>query len=530
MNKKNLVVNDSFIVNALRNCGYNNYSAIADIIDNSLEPELGSSFVKVDFETEGSGVANTIIKSILIIDDGAGMDSETLEQAMSLGSRTGKNGVDNLGMYGAGMKTAAFSMGQKLEVFSKTESGNLNYAIISLEETIKDENIDIIVAYDSFEKDTNEYKWFKNIVGKDHGTIVKISSLDKITNKNYQSFKGTIKNKIGEIFNKFIYANVVKFYVRKDEVPYVDLMGDSIENDLMGEGSFEIDGHQIDYRAWYMPTTGVADGENENNGHENSTNEYLPRNQANQGLYIYRQNRLVGKAVTLGIWVRDPHCNGFRCEVFVDGTCDYLFGSTFTKMIGEKASDTISQALLNKLQTEIGPYAREAGKRDKKETQLRKENDPIAKKATEEFYKRVTDKQNKNMMLKANRKGENKPKEEAEKEHKTRGKQQNPNPIKTRTNKWLDGFEERPMGRTGDMYAMDLTDRKRIIVINTDHPFYQKFYSKLNTDLKFTMAQIISCEEIAKQNVNYYGADDIRCIIDMYNEFQSSEVSKSLTF
>ena len=66
----NLKVKDSFIVNALRNCGYNNYSALADIIDNSLEPEVGSSYVKVDFETEGTGAANTIIKSILVIDDG----------------------------------------------------------------------------------------------------------------------------------------------------------------------------------------------------------------------------------------------------------------------------------------------------------------------------------------------------------------------------------------------------------------------------------------------------------------------------
>lgn len=530
MNKKNLVVNDSFIVNALRNCGYNNYSAIADIIDNSLEPELETNYVKIDFETEGSGTANTTIKSILVIDDGAGMDAEILEQAMSLGSRTGKNGFDNLGMYGAGMKTAAFSIGQKLEVFSKTKDDNLNYAIISLEETIKDENVGIIVAYDSFENDTNEYKWFKNTVGADHGTIVKISSLDKITTKNYQRFKGTLKNKIGESFNKFIYANVVKFYVRKDEVPYVDLMGNSIENDLMGEGSFEIEGHQVVYKAWYMPKTGVTDGEIENNGHESAINEYLPRNQANQGLYIYRQNRLVGKAVTLGIWTRDPWKNGFRCEIFVDGTCDSLFGSTFTKMIGEKSADLISQSLLDKLRAEINPYANEAATRDKKDARQRKENDPQVKKATEEFYKKVTDKQNKNLMLKANRKGENKPKEEENKEYKKRGKQQNPNPVKNRTNKWLDGFEERPMGRTGDMYGMERSNGKRIIVINTDHLFYQKFYSRLDTDLKFTMAQIISCEEIAKQNVNYYGADDIRNTIDMYNEFQSSEVSKSLCF
>lgn len=526
--RKNLKINDSFIVNALRNCGYNNYSALADIIDNSLEPEVNSTSVRVDFETEGTGADKTI-KSILVIDDGCGMTEDILEEAMSLGSETGKNGSNNLGMYGAGMKTASFSIGQKMEVFTKVSDGEVNYAVISLENAINNHG-GILVDNTKYTKETEEHKWFKSTVGADHGTIVKISVLDGLKNKNYQNFKGTLKNKIGEIFNKFIYANVVKFYVCKDEVPYVDLMGNSIENDLMGEGSFEVEGHTISYKAWYMSRVGGADSSMENNEHEKSDNEYLPRTLNNQGLYIYRQNRLVGKAITLGLWTKDQWKNGFRCEIFMDGTCDALFGSTFTKMIGEKAKDTISQSLVDKLTAEINPYATEAGKRDKKDTNARKENDPIAKKAVAEFYKRVTEKQNKNMMLKVNRKGENKPKKDIDKECQTRGPQKNPNPIRERLNKWLDGFVECPMGRTADMYGMERSNGKKTIVINTDHPFYQKFYSRLNNDLKFIMAQIISCEEIAKQNVNYYGAEEVQQTIDAFNAYQSSEVSKSLNF
>lgn len=531
--KKDLRINDSFIANALRNCGYNNYSAIADIIDNSLEPEVESSFVKVDFETEGSGQAETTIKSILIIDDGNGMDADTLEEAMSLGSKTEKNGITNLGLYGAGMKTASFSIGQKLEVFTKKTDGMLNYAVISLENVLKKEDGEIKVTYETYPLNSDINKWFMDLVGKEHGTIVKISVLDKLTNKNYWNFKGKIRAKISEIFNKFIYANVVQFYVCKDEVPYVDLMGNSIQNDLMGEGAFDIDGHQIRYKAWYMPRIGGIDSFTDES-HIKTVNgtEYTNRTINNQGLYIYRQNRLVGKALTLGVWIKHPYKNGFRCEIFIDGTCDYLFGSTFTKMIGEQAKGFLSQSLYDKMCAEIVQYVTEAGKRDEKDTQKRKDADPAEKKVIEEFYKRVTDKQNSNMMLKANRKGENnlKEKDENEKEHTTRGKQKNPNPIKNRINKWLDGFEERPMGRTDEMYGMERTKGKRIIVINTDHPFYQKFYSKLNTDLKFTMAQIISCQEIAKQNVNYYGSPDVQAIVDNYNVYQSSEVSKSLSF
>lgn len=526
----NFEVQPSFIANTLRNIGYNNYSAIADIIDNSVEPNVCSSYVKVDFETLGTGSTATIDK-ILIIDDGIGMDYQILRQAMSLGSQTGKNPFDNLGMYGAGLKTAAFSIGQKLEVFTKTENGNLEYAVVSLEEAIAN-NENISTGFYTYSSDSEEYNNFIQTVGCEHGTIVKISVLDRLTSKNYQTFKGTLKNKLSEIFNKFILANVVKFYVHKDEVPYTDLMGNIAGTELMGDGNFEVEGCEVSYKAWFLPKNGDVDSAIENDEHYKNNNgtEYTKRNSHNQGIYIYRQNRLVGKALTFGLWQKHPLKNGFRCEIFVDGNADALFGSTFTKMISEKSRDTIHQSLYDKLVKEISPYATEADRRDTKDLKMRKENNPELKKETEEFYRKVTDKQNKNMMLNANRKGISHVNEEKEeKEHQVRGPQKNP--AKTREgNKWLHGFKEMPMGRTSEMYCMERRDNKRFILINTDHPYYQNYYSKLDNDMKFIQAQIISCGEAAKDQINYYGSGEIQSIIDNYESFLANEVNKSLTF
>lgn len=41
-------VRDSFVVHALRSCGYTPYSAIADIIDNSLEKDVESKMFGLD--------------------------------------------------------------------------------------------------------------------------------------------------------------------------------------------------------------------------------------------------------------------------------------------------------------------------------------------------------------------------------------------------------------------------------------------------------------------------------------------------
>ena len=44
------------------------------------------------------------------------------------------------------------------------------------------------------------------------------------------------------------------------------------------------------------------------------------------------------------------------------------------------------------------------------------------------------------------------------------------------------------------------------------------------------MAQIISCDEIAKQRISYYLSDDVRNIIDCYEDVKSAEVMKSLSY
>ena len=535
MENKPIKVNDSFIINSLRNCGYNNYTAIADIIDNSIEPEVGSSFVRVDFETEGSGKEKATVKSILIIDDGIGMPTNVLEEAMTLGSNTGKNCTDNLGMYGTGLKSASLSIGQVLEVFTKTEDSSLNYAKLSIEDAIENDNA-IVVEYKIFDCDSEEYQYFKKNVESTHGTIIKISHLDRLSNKNYYSFKGTLKDKIGEIFNKYIFSNVVKFYVGKgkdSEVPFIDLMTtDCTSNICMGEDGFEVDGHYVKFKAYYLPMNGKDINDNEE-AHTPTSNcrDTLARNEHNSGLYIYRNNRLVGRGLILGIYKSDPWKNGFRCEIFIDGGCDALFGSSFTKMIQERSQDYMSQSLLDKLKNKIGPFVREAASRQRQETDDRKSEDPEVKKVNDEFYKKVTEKQNKNMMLKANRKGENKKNEEKEEnDRKIRGKQKNPNPIKERTNKWLGGFEERPLGPWGEMFTIEHNMNKPLIIINTDHAFYKEFYSRLDNDMKFIMAQIISCEEIAKQNVNYYNSEEVRKHIDAFNESKSGEILKSLCY
>lgn len=101
------------LVEALRGVGYSLATAVADLIDNSIS--AGARNVWLNFAYAGSN------SSISLLDDGRGMDSAELVQAMTLGGRNPVEPRDagDLGRFGLGLKTASFSQCRSLTVASR---------------------------------------------------------------------------------------------------------------------------------------------------------------------------------------------------------------------------------------------------------------------------------------------------------------------------------------------------------------------------------------------------------------------------
>lgn len=99
------------LIKSLRDIGYDFCTAVADLIDNSIE--AGTSRVDVLVEYDGD---NSYVR---ISDDGKGMSEEQLKEAMRYGSeRTYKE--EDLGKFGLGLKTASMSQCQLFSVASRT--------------------------------------------------------------------------------------------------------------------------------------------------------------------------------------------------------------------------------------------------------------------------------------------------------------------------------------------------------------------------------------------------------------------------
>lgn len=99
------------LMTSLRDIGYDLPSAVADLVDNSID--AGATTVSVDVCRKGER------SFIRIADDGRGMTERVLDEAMRYGSRRVYGGSD-LGKFGLGLKTASLSQCRRLTVATKS--------------------------------------------------------------------------------------------------------------------------------------------------------------------------------------------------------------------------------------------------------------------------------------------------------------------------------------------------------------------------------------------------------------------------
>lgn len=97
-------------VSSLRDVGYELPQAIADLVDNSIS--AGATEVGVDLRYVADG------PYVRVFDNGTGMDTGTLTEAMRYGSER-RYDADDLGKFGLGLKTASTSQCRRVTVASR---------------------------------------------------------------------------------------------------------------------------------------------------------------------------------------------------------------------------------------------------------------------------------------------------------------------------------------------------------------------------------------------------------------------------
>lgn len=300
------------VIQALRSIGYNPNTAIADLVDNSLDANASS--IKVNFKY------NQADSLITITDDGYGMNEEMLQQAMNIGSKDPRNKRDakELGRFGMGLKTASFSLGKRLSVLTKNE-GNYYERCWDL---------DHVSSTNEWELFTEIPQDIKSLLGEiegENGTIVCIDKLDRFMGHGKSIIKeNTFYTKIERINRhlEFVFhsilenSNVAVSLNGKKIIPWNPFM---IQHDSTIEGELQvirINDNRIKVKYYILPhASNLSEPEYKKAGGYKGWRDH-------QGLYIYRENRLLYFGDWMGLFPKDAASQLARIRIDIPNSAD----------------------------------------------------------------------------------------------------------------------------------------------------------------------------------------------------------------
>ena len=116
------------LISSLRNTGYDSYSAIEDIIDNSIDAHARNIEISIE-------IAQWNLM-ITIGDDWSGLNYDILDQALRLWSISDKSDVSDLGKFGMWLCTASISMAKRLEVVTRQKWWEYLYSCQDLDDMV----------------------------------------------------------------------------------------------------------------------------------------------------------------------------------------------------------------------------------------------------------------------------------------------------------------------------------------------------------------------------------------------------------
>lgn len=204
------------LLQAFRNLGYTPAQAIADLCDNAQVAGSSNVWVYLNFEVSSTN-RSKIVNEIIVADQGKGFTQLSLQSALVPAKTAEIRTSDSLSQFGCGLITAGLSLGNRVEIFTRGEDGDL-YSYIDWEEKLNTENPVNVIRQCT----EDETRTFLNPYLKPKGKISKTGSVIRISNIRFEaSDYGKLRNKIyvklatswfmfGDSFNAHLDGSLVR--------------------------------------------------------------------------------------------------------------------------------------------------------------------------------------------------------------------------------------------------------------------------------------------------------------------------------
>lgn len=311
--------NASAMIETLRGLGYSTGAALADIIDNSIS--AGAKNISLKFIWKG------FESSILVIDDGDGMNDAELELAMRLGDKNpaSHRKSDDLGRFGIGLKSASFSQCRRLTVGSMKD-GALSCLRWDLDYLANNADGGWHLLEGA---DPRSGELIVENMPTAHGTVVLWEVMDRIvtlgfTKQECLDLIVKVDQTLGMIFHRFIGGLHPRLRLTINDVPvkpWDPFMSDNSFTMASPEVPFKTPSGVVKIRGYVLPHNDQLTVEEYDRwGGPDGWN-------SQQGFYVYRNDRLLVSGGWLGLggrraWTREESHRLARISVDITNTSD----------------------------------------------------------------------------------------------------------------------------------------------------------------------------------------------------------------
>jgi hypothetical protein len=321
------------LTSSLRDIGYDFVSAVADLIDNSIS--AGATDVAVEIEFAGPDSA------VYIADNGWGLNARGMTEALRFGSRRAY-GFGDLGRYGLGLKTASLSQARCVTVISRPTERKR-----PLRRSL---DLDLIAEFDEWVLAENPRDHAvvrsEEMLGTGTGTVVVWQNLDRVlpasgahggwAKRRFEVLVDKTKRHLAMVFHRFLTgenkASRITIRVNGDKVhawdPFVRHEPGTQE---LSTQQFELESAAgvgaVTLRRYILPgkkTFSSLDAFEDAAGPLNWNRQ--------QGLYVYRENRLVQWGSWAGTRGIDEHTKLARASLDFTSNLDEVFNINVAKM------------------------------------------------------------------------------------------------------------------------------------------------------------------------------------------------------
>lgn len=281
------------LMESTRAIGYSLEAAIADIIDNSIAAHASNIWISF-FPINQSYIA--------VLDDGDGMDYETINVAMQYGSKNPSEEREStdLGRFGLGLKTASLSQCKVLTVISK-QNNNIEARCWNLEYVASTGEWSLLILEDL---EINELPEVDKLKELNSGTLVLWQNLDrlKLGEINFEKAMGRKMNEVSShlslVYHRYLTGETglkkISIFQNNMKIEAFDPFLTDKSVQVMDDESIIIRDNKVAIRPYILPHLSKLKPEEVNvlGGKDGLRRQ--------QGFYVYRNKRLL----VWGTWFR----------------------------------------------------------------------------------------------------------------------------------------------------------------------------------------------------------------------------------